>query len=54
MTALTPLLQERRQEMGKMVAKLSEDGKVAIRNVRRDAVKQACRLPAPRCSVLWF
>lgn len=27
--------------MTKTVSKLSEDGKVAIRNVRRDALKQA-------------
>jgi ribosome recycling factor len=27
--------------MAKTVSKLSEDGKVAIRNVRRDAMKQA-------------
>ena len=32
--------QERRKEMTKTVSKLSEDGKVAIRNVRRDALKQ--------------
>ena len=32
--------QERRKEMSKTVAKLGEDGKVAIRNVRRDAIKQ--------------
>lgn len=30
--------------MSKTVSKLSEDGKVAIRNVRRDAMKQAGKL----------
>ena len=30
--------------MSKTVSKLSEDGKVAIRNVRRDAMKQAAKL----------
>lgn len=32
-------LQERRKEMTKTVAKLGEEGKVALRNVRRDAMK---------------
>ncbi len=31
--------QERRKEMTKTVSKLGEEGKVAIRNVRRDAMK---------------
>ena len=30
--------------MSKTVSKLSEDGKVSIRNVRRDAMKQASKL----------
>lgn len=30
--------------MAKTVSKLSEEGKVAIRNVRRDAIKQAEKL----------
>jgi ribosome recycling factor len=34
-----PLTQERRKEMGKQVGKLAEEGKVALRNVRRDALK---------------
>ena len=33
------LLQERRKEMTKIVSKLGEEGKVAIRNVRRDSMK---------------
>eukprot|EP00884_Botryococcus_braunii_P021388 jgi/Botrbrau1/7933/Bobra.9_2s0093.2 len=33
------LTQERRKELTKVVAKLGEEGKVAIRNVRRDAMK---------------
>ncbi|KAJ7538030.1 hypothetical protein O6H91_11G031800 [Diphasiastrum complanatum] len=33
------LTAERRKELLKLVSKLSEDGKVAIRNVRRDAIK---------------
>ena len=37
-------MQERRKEMSKTVSKLSEEGKVAIRNVRRDAMKQAGKL----------
>ncbi|KAF7007947.1 hypothetical protein CFC21_022827 [Triticum aestivum] len=34
-----PLTSDRRKEMTKNVAKLSEEGKVAIRNIRRDAIK---------------
>ena len=30
---------DRRNELAKLVSKLGEDGKVAIRNVRRDAMK---------------
>lgn len=33
------LTEERRKELGKLVSKLGEDGKVALRNVRRDAMK---------------
>jgi ribosome recycling factor len=35
---IPPLTSERRQEFIKMAAKFAEEGKVAIRNVRRDAV----------------
>ena len=35
---IPPLTTERRQEMVKLAAKLAEDGKVSIRNIRRDAV----------------
>src|SRR6476659_830773 len=34
------LSQERRQEFVKIIRKMSEDGKVAIRHVRRDAMEQ--------------
>ncbi len=34
---IPPLTEERRQDMVKLVKKLGEDGKVAVRNVRRDA-----------------
>jgi ribosome recycling factor len=33
------LSQERRQEMVKLVHKLAEDGRVAVRHVRRDAIE---------------
>ncbi|WOL08878.1 ribosome-recycling factor, chloroplastic [Canna indica] len=33
------LTSERRKELSKFVSKLSEEGKVAIRNIRRDAIK---------------
>ncbi len=35
--AIPPLTEERRKEMVKTVKKIGEEGKVAIRNVRRDA-----------------
>jgi len=34
---IPPLTEERRREMVKLVKKMAEDGKVALRNVRRDA-----------------
>lgn len=36
---IPPLTEERRRELGKYVKKLGEDSKVAIRNVRRDAIE---------------
>ncbi|BDA50775.1 Ribosome-recycling factor [Coccomyxa sp. Obi] len=33
------LTADRRKEMAKLVSKLGEDGKVAIRNIRRDSIK---------------
>ncbi|MGD1717437.1 ribosome recycling factor [Hydrocoleum sp. CS-953] len=35
---IPPLTTERRQEMVKLTAKLAEEGKVSVRNIRRDAV----------------
>ncbi len=35
-----PLTEERRKELTKQVKKIAEDSKVAIRNIRRDAVEQ--------------
>ena len=35
--AIPPLTEERRKELVKVVRKLAEDGRVAVRNVRRDA-----------------
>jgi ribosome recycling factor len=35
---IPPLNEERRQEMGKLVRKLGEEGKVAVRNIRRDVL----------------
>ena len=37
---LPELSQERRLEFGKIVRKMSEDGRVAIRHVRRDAIEK--------------
>ena len=38
------LTAERRKELAKLVSKLGEDGKVALRNVRRDAMKSIGKL----------
>lgn len=35
---IPPLTEERRKEFVKMAAKLAEDGKVSIRNIRRDVI----------------
>jgi len=35
---IPPLTSDRRKELVKSVAKLAEEGKVAIRNIRRDAI----------------
>ncbi len=35
-----PLTEERRKELSKGISKRGEDGKVAIRNIRRDALEQ--------------
>lgn len=35
-----PLNEERRREMVKLVKKFGEDGKVAVRNIRRDAIER--------------
>lgn len=35
---IPPLTSERRQELVKLAAKMAEEGKVALRNIRRDAI----------------
>ena len=37
---IPPLTQERRKQLVKMAGKLSEEGKVGIRNIRRDAIEE--------------
>ena len=41
---IPPLTEQRRKEMIKLVSKRVEDGRVAVRNVRRDGLDQAKRL----------
>jgi ribosome recycling factor len=41
---LPPLTEERRKELSKVVASSAEDAKIAIRNVRRDAIQQVKEL----------
>ncbi len=38
------LSEERRRELGKLIKKMSEDGRVAIRHVRRDAIESIKKL----------
>jgi ribosome recycling factor len=40
---IPPLTKERRKELVKMAGKLAEEGKVALRNIRRDAVDSVRR-----------
>lgn len=42
--SIPQLTAERRKELTKVVGKLSEDGKIAVRNIRRDAVKDLEKL----------
>jgi ribosome recycling factor len=37
---LPPLTEERRKELSRLVAKKTEDGKIAIRNIRRDIIEE--------------
>jgi ribosome recycling factor len=37
---IPPLTDERREELKKLVHRLAEEGKVSLRNVRRDAIKE--------------
>ena len=37
---IPPLTQERRKQLVKMAGKLAEEGKVGIRNIRRDAIEE--------------
>ena len=37
---IPPLTKERRKELVKMAGKLAEEGKVGIRNIRRDAIEE--------------
>jgi ribosome recycling factor len=39
-----PLTAERRKEMTKVTSKMGEEGKVAVRNIRRDAMKSIEKL----------
>ena len=40
--------QDRRKELSKKVAKMGEDGKVAVRNVRKDAMKRLDKHEFPK------
>jgi ribosome recycling factor len=42
--AIPPLTEQRRKELVKLVHKRVEDGRIAVRNVRRDGIEQVRRL----------
>ncbi|CAN6453707.1 unnamed protein product [Victoria cruziana] len=46
--SIPPLTSERRKELTKVVAKQAEEGKVALRNIRRDALKAYEKLEKER------
>ncbi|MEM9157124.1 MAG: ribosome recycling factor [Cyanobacteria bacterium P01_F01_bin.33] len=41
---IPPLTAERRKDLVKLVSKMSEEGKVSVRNVRRDAIDRARKM----------
>lgn len=45
---MPPMTQERRKELAKNVSKMTEDGKVAVRNVRKDALKKLDKVELPK------
>lgn len=42
------MTQERRKELAKQVSKLGEEGKVAVRNIRKDVLKKADKFDFPK------
>ncbi|KIZ07771.1 Ribosome-recycling factor [Monoraphidium neglectum] len=47
---IPPMTQDRRKELSKKVSKMGEDGKVAVRNVRKDAMKRLDKHDFPKDS----
>ena len=45
---IPPMTQERRKELAKKVSKMGEDAKVAVRNVRKDAIKTLDKTEFPK------
>ncbi|PNW84721.1 hypothetical protein CHLRE_03g156050v5 [Chlamydomonas reinhardtii] len=45
---MPPMTQERRKDLAKQVSKMAEDGKVAVRNVRKDALKKVDKVELPK------
>ncbi|KXZ47679.1 hypothetical protein GPECTOR_33g561 [Gonium pectorale] len=45
---MPPMTQERRKDLAKQVSKMTEDGKVAVRNVRKDAMKKVDKVELPK------
>lgn len=46
--SIPQMTQERRKELSKKVAKMGEDGKVAVRNIRKDILKRLDRYEWPK------
>lgn len=45
---IPPMTQDRRKELSKKVSKMGEDGKVAVRNVRKDILKRLDKYDFPK------
>jgi len=45
---IPPMTQDRRKELSKKIAKMGEEGKVSVRNVRKDAMKQLDKYDFPK------
>eukprot|EP00877_Chromochloris_zofingiensis_P000257 jgi/Chrzof1/10231/Cz04g33140.t1 len=45
---IPPMTQDRRKDLSKKVSKMGEDGKISVRNVRKDAIKKLDKYDFPK------